>query len=348
MKKLNVLFMIFLLGVLSCDFSSQEELPEMQDALLWKISGNELAEPSYLFGSFNGIPGSFLDSVAGFKNVFKSVKQVAMRIDASYNSSARKMSSNVQMISSNSSGTTSLMPADTTYMMLYNSKNYAFVDSALKSQLVKYSINYYQLRPYVISGEYISSIRFLQESLEGNNSLDFAIMNQAKNASLKIIDLESVSEKIDNKFMSYNSLPKFGEGLKDQALSLLFLIKTQLVFKNVKLRIDSTYRQQTPGEFYLPINDGVTEIDQILSELPDFSMKQAYGDSIVKQLNYFLGYKTDQMNNLWMKKILSAIKKQPTLISVGALHLIGENGLINQLRQYGYTVEPVLSDGDYD
>ena len=77
-------------------------------------------------------------------------------------------------------------------------------------------------------------------------------------------------------------------------------------------------------------------------------MKQAYKDSAISQLNSYLGFKTDKKNDLWMKKILYAIKKQPTLVSVGALHLIGENGLINQLRQYGYTVEPVLSDGDHD
>ena len=42
MKKSYILFMLCLLGVAGCDFSAQkEELPDMQDALLWKISGND-------------------------------------------------------------------------------------------------------------------------------------------------------------------------------------------------------------------------------------------------------------------------------------------------------------------
>ena len=35
------------------------------------------------------------------------------------------------------------------------------------------------------------------------------------------------------------------------------------------------------------------------------------------------------------------LKENSNLIAVGAMHLVGDNGLIEGLRALGYTVEPV-------
>jgi len=341
MKKLNVLFILCLFGVASCDFSpKEEELPEMQDALLWEISGNELTEPSYLFGTFNGISSSFLDSVAGFATAFKSVKQVMVEVDL-LNISKVDQTSVDERLLSDSSYFNSLMPQDTTYQMLYSPEDYAFVDSALKSQGINYSL----LRPIAVAHKYMTSVKLLQVPLEGNNSLDLAIMNDAKKASLKLIGLETMNENQQYKSSNPDYEQMYGGSLKDQAFGLLFLLKARPIYMNVPIRMDSMYRQQNPGELYIPINEGVDDIREALAKCPDFKMKEAYKDSAIKQLNSYLGTMLDKRTEKWMKKILYSMKKQPTLISVGALHLIGENGLINQLRQYGYTVQPILSDG---
>lgn len=46
-------------------------------------------------------------------------------------------------------------------------------------------------------------------------------------------------------------------------------------------------------------------------------------------------------NDRWVKTITSRLASQPTLYAVGAGHLVGEHGLIEQLRRAGYTVTPV-------
>ena len=46
-------------------------------------------------------------------------------------------------------------------------------------------------------------------------------------------------------------------------------------------------------------------------------------------------------NKAWMKKIPALIAEKPTLIAVGAAHLVGEEGLISLLKAQGYTVEGV-------
>jgi uncharacterized protein len=49
-----------------------------------------------------------------------------------------------------------------------------------------------------------------------------------------------------------------------------------------------------------------------------------------------------ERNNKWMKKIDSMLATPETeMILVGSLHLVGEDGLLNQLQQKGYTIKSV-------
>ena len=43
----------------------------------------------------------------------------------------------------------------------------------------------------------------------------------------------------------------------------------------------------------------------------------------------------------WLTKMPAIMKQKATLFAVGALHLVGEKGVLNLLRQAGYTVEGV-------
>jgi uncharacterized protein YbaP (TraB family) len=48
-----------------------------------------------------------------------------------------------------------------------------------------------------------------------------------------------------------------------------------------------------------------------------------------------------QRNNNWLKKLPVLMKEGTCFIAVGALHLAGPIGLVNQLRKAGYTVKAV-------
>lgn len=47
-------------------------------------------------------------------------------------------------------------------------------------------------------------------------------------------------------------------------------------------------------------------------------------------------------NNNWVEKMPEIMKEKSTFFAVGALHLIGEDGLINLLRKQGFTVKAIL------
>ena len=48
---------------------------------------------------------------------------------------------------------------------------------------------------------------------------------------------------------------------------------------------------------------------------------------------------TTQRNNNWIQQLPEIMKADSTFVAVGCLHLIGETGLVQQLRNLGYTVE---------
>lgn len=50
----------------------------------------------------------------------------------------------------------------------------------------------------------------------------------------------------------------------------------------------------------------------------------------------------DKRNANWLKQLPVLMNTQSCFVAVGFLHLIGEKGLINQLKKAGYTVEPMV------
>jgi uncharacterized protein YbaP (TraB family) len=49
----------------------------------------------------------------------------------------------------------------------------------------------------------------------------------------------------------------------------------------------------------------------------------------------------DERNNQWIEQLPKLMKEQSLFVAVGALHLTGESGLVNQLRKKGYTLTPI-------
>ena len=95
-----------------------------------------------------------------------------------------------------------------------------------------------------------------------------------------------------------------------------------------------------------------------VNQMKKYYFKQALTqlsiDSLTKQLKLedtpqiirdYFKYMNDVLivtrNEEWMSNIIPMIHEDCSLIAVGALHLIGPDGLIAKLRDRGYKVEPM-------
>ena len=80
MKTKLLLIIVFLYSLGFSKLKGQETL--LQHGLLWKITGNDLHTPSYLFGTFHGQGGmEILDSIKSFDSIFTSTNQFICEID---------------------------------------------------------------------------------------------------------------------------------------------------------------------------------------------------------------------------------------------------------------------------
>ena len=323
-----------------------------KEGLLWKISGNGQTQPSYLFGTWHGDTElrnqSFLDSVPGFHASFRSAKQFMCENTAGVVPQAPDSSLNKLRA-------LMIMPKDTTYSDLLDKSQQSILDTFLLKTL-KETSSKMELRPGVLAfilcqiaveDTVKSRIRQKVKILESSTRLpdsvvlarreqlyseqdimDYALLKKAKAKGLELVGLDNL--------IGYQPTDLFTceASLKEQADSLVQCIARSVFehwvdstnFKTGALR--NAYREQN-------IHKVKYEKQQQLDEIVKMDSRHR-----IKMNEMMQSMLTDR-NKDWMKHIPTYIKNKSTFIAVGAVHLSGEEGLIQLLRNAGYTVEPM-------
>lgn len=299
-----------------------KEMPtKLDDALLWEISGNGLQKSSYLLGTKHNVEFSFiLDSISGIRKVLSSVEQVATEIDMmALDSISREMRSTPDDYF--------LMPADTTYSMLYDAKDFSFVDSVLSSGNARYA----ERIPAFWQEIYLNyNLYYNLKQIKKEASMDYYLLLIAHQNSKKTFFLETLEEIAVKKREASSFLYKMN--LKAQASDLLFTLKNISMICSVNNRMDSLYRTQKLSKFNF--ESLIKELAAPYAQITDLNLEN----------NTILNYSSIMIkgrNDAWMLKIPALINQGSTLIAAGAIHLVGKLGLINQLRELGYTVKPM-------
>lgn len=323
-----------------------------KEGLLWKISGNGLTQPSYLFGTWHGDTElrnqSFLDSVPGFHASFRSVKQFMCENTAGVVPQAPDSSLNKLRA-------LMIMPKDTTYSDLLDKSQQSILDTFLLKTL-KETSSKMELRPGVLAfilcqiavedtvkSRIRQKVKILESSTRlpdsvvlarreqlysDNDIMDYALLKKAKAKGLELVGLDNL--------IGYQPTDLFTSdvSLKEQADSLVQCIARSFFdhwvdstnFKTGALR--NAYREQN-------IHKVKYEKQQQLDEIVKMDSRHR-----IKMNEMMQSMLTDR-NKDWMKHIPTYIKNKSTFIAVGAVHLSGEEGLIQLLRNAGYTVEPM-------
>lgn len=142
----------------------------------------------------------------------------------------------------------------------------------------------------------------------GEVQLDTYFQIMAKKDGKKIMGLETIQTQINALFGQMN--------LQRQASLLYDALREEDRLKN---QIDVMNKAYT---------------SQNLSALQDLMYGGAYEPGELKIL-------LDDRNNNWMEQLPKLMKQEAAFVAVGALHLTGQTGLVEQLRKMGYTVTPL-------
>jgi uncharacterized protein len=152
-------------------------------------------------------------------------------------------------------------------------------------------------------------VNFLQQDLYGvsQTPMDLHLQSRAQNSGKKIVGLETFDEQLKALFGSLS--------YKRQAEILVDYVRQKELAKEDLIRLNILYRQQS-----LSALESLT-LDKYTPE----EKKMILAD---RNLN-------------WMKIVPTLFHEQSTFVAVGAMHLTGEDGLVNQLRKAGYFVTPI-------
>lgn len=299
MLQRSLTFLLLLtISLTSCAKSQQET------GLLWKISDNNLEQPSYIFGTHHLVPLSFLDSIAGLDDAFMSTKQTIGELDMN---NMGEMQMQLMMAS--------LMPEGESYEELMNEEDRALLDETLKEYVGAGLDQFGQMKPAMLNTLLsVMMYKKLYPSDEEGLSMDEHFQKEAKERYHQTLGLETVQDQIDVLFGS--------QPIKKQAESLLCTIKNIDYGKKQMDRLMTAYHAQD-----LTAMAKLFEEDDPNNPCPS---TQEEKDELNKERNI-----------KWMEQLPEMMSDKPSFIAVGCLHLVGDDGLINLLRKEGYTLEPV-------
>ncbi|MFZ6010141.1 MAG: TraB/GumN family protein [Bacteroidota bacterium] len=284
------------LFILALVFSQglQAQNKAVENSLFWEVSGNGLAEPSYLFGTFHLLDNRFVDSLTNVVSKFQHSNTVVteMLMDSSM---YIKMMLAAQM--KNASLDKLLSPED-----------YQQTAAWLK-ELAGYDLKMFNgFNPITIQVLLISSLQQKYYPVNATLVMDLYFQQMAKKANKKSIGLETFEEQIH---------AIYGQFTYERQAELLmkFVRGKDKAFDDI-VKMNKLYRQ-----------GNLTELEGLMSD-------QEYDQ---KEREVLL----DTRNKQWISTLPELMHAQSTFVAVGALHLAGNNGLVNLMRKLGYTVKPL-------
>lgn len=292
MKKLAFTIFILLCVVISA-----------QAQILYKVSGNGLEKPSYLFGTHHLAPLSVFTENADAIEAFASAGQIVGEIDIKGNPLQVSAKMTPYM----------LAPIDSTLSKVIPSEQYAEADSLLQEILKTPEITlktFEIFKPAVLTQQI--TVTIIIQNMPGykaEEQLDYYFQLLGIEEGKKILAFETVEQQAEILFRS--------QSIQSQAEELLGILANpqDLVLEAQKLN-NAYLAQDIDAMFQMAIAE---DID------PDFFEKL-----------------TTQRNNNWIQQLPEIMKADSTFVAVGCLHLAGETGLVQQLRNLGYTVEAYL------
>lgn len=154
--------------------------------LLYKVEGNGLSQPSYIFGTHHLAPLSALDSVAGLRESFESSDAVVGEIDMTVNQLQLAAEMQPYMVA----------PADSTLSKLLSDKEYEYVDKKLRSVSGFHLEMFETMRPMVLIT--LVSALIVAREMDNHNpgdQLDTYFQTQGVKDGKRVVALESAEEQ---------------------------------------------------------------------------------------------------------------------------------------------------------
>ncbi|HQW84353.1 MAG TPA: TraB/GumN family protein [Ferruginibacter sp.] len=285
----------FLLGIYSTKAQTKSiELKTNADGntLLWEITGNGLAKPSYLYGTFHLLCKQDIHFSDACRQAIKNSNKIYFELDID--------------------NPATLLGG----LMLMNMKDGKkledFIDTVEFDRVSDYFKDslktplgiFKNMKPYFL----IAMLYPKMMPCQTVSGVEEGIMAIAKKDNKEIDGLETMAFQAS----IFDSIP-----YEQQAKELLHTIDSMEKSRKYFALMNKTYLQQD------------------LKSIKEMMLDTTFG---MQENQDILLY---NRNKVWVIKLNEIMKKEPVFTAVGSGHLVGQEGLIQLLRNEGYSVRPI-------
>ncbi len=263
-----------------------------ESSLLWKIEGNGLSEPSWLYGTMHLMCGEDFAISDHVVSYLESSDALALEIDLSDSEVQQQMMHLMRL--PEGKNISSYIPED----------KREDIDRFFTSNFGSGLDMLGEMKPLTLTSMSITAIVQCEQAFQ---SYDMYLMQKASEHGLEITALETV----EFQFGLFDEIP-----LEDQ------------VFELVKMIMDpESGRQEFQEMTRLYLSEDIEGMYQLIID-------DEFWDAYRELLLY-------ERNRAWIPQIAELSAEKTVLYAVGAGHLAGEYGVINLLRNEGFTVTAV-------
>lgn len=271
--------------------------------LMYKVSGNGAKGDSYVLGTHHFAPITILDSINGFNAALDGVEAVIGEVAMDDMKTAETQQKMMSM---------AMAPADSLLAQVFTAEQLDSINSLLtkytNGMVTTKALN--TMKPAMVTQQLL--LFMTMKALPNFNpmqQLDTYVQQLGTERSKEVMGFETVDFQL-------NLL--LGTPIAKQAEELLDVVRKESKAAAVAVNLTNAYMAQ--------------DLDLVCDIM--YSPDAGMGDEAQK------AFLIDR-NEDWAKQLSEILPYKPVLICVGAGHLPGEKGLLNLLRQAGYTITPV-------
>ncbi len=279
--------------------------------LLFEISGHGLTSPSYIVGTYHLAPVSFVDSIPGIRQAMADTQQTygELMMDEMFTPDSIAFMQQAMMLPD---GMTldKLLTADE--MSRLNAYMKQLLGMDMTNPLLAQQMG--KLTPIALHTS-LMLLNYMKKTgqIDAQNGFDNYFQKEAHAQGKGVGGLETMAFQVETLYK--------GQSLERQKELLMCEIDNAAFMEEMA---DGVIRA-----FYAQDIETIKEaMDKKLNNSCDSSPEEE--DMLI-----------NNRNADWLTKMPALMAQKPTLFAVGAGHLPGEKGVLNLLRQAGYTVKGV-------
>ena len=268
--------------------------------IFYKVEGNGLEKPSYLFGTHHLAPLSEFNSIPEAVAAFNEAETVVGELDMT------DMMAVAQALQPYMTA-----PQDSTLSKLYTPEKLDRLSKEFSRWSGGVSLAMLDAMKPMVPNSMVAVAMIMDQlpDFNANEQLDTYFQLKGRQLGKEIVGLETAAQQGEYLYGSTS--------IADQADALAETLEDPQKAIDGARRLNQAYRDH--------------DIEALLRETMAEEEKGAG----------FMAVILDHRNADWLTKLPVLLKESPSFVAVGALHLVGEKGIVAGLRNLGYTVTPI-------